>query len=106
MKPPRKLGCRCQSREATFIPSLISDEGVKIYPSLTTGNITVEVSQQAIIQSPFIQIFDLHGKQLYSKKLKTISTICNLSGLSNNIYFYQILTANKIIGYGKIILEE
>ncbi len=101
-----KLTLTYSCDKATFIPSLISDEGVKIYPSLTTGNITVEVSQQAIIQSPFIQIFDLHGKQLYSKKLKTISTICNLSGLSNNIYFYQILTANKIIGYGKIILEE
>ncbi len=62
---------------------------VSLYPSPTTGNITIQ-SPESKVQS--VEVYDIYGKRLRTTIINSVSTDINVSDLAAGIYVAHILT--------------
>jgi len=65
-----------------------------VYPNPTTGNITVNLPHTSI---GHIEIIDLNGKIIDSKRITTSTNSFNLSNFENGIYFVKVKTNTQLI---------
>jgi len=67
---------------------------LRLYPNPTAGNITVE---KGALENANLNVFDVLGRFLFSKKLEGPSTIFDLSNLPIGVYMFQILSDSGTI---------
>lgn len=67
---------------------------LRFYPNPTAGNITIE---KGALENANLNIFDILGRVLFSKKLEGPSTIIDVSNLPIGVYMFQILSDSGTI---------
>ncbi|MES2410057.1 MAG: T9SS type A sorting domain-containing protein, partial [Bacteroidota bacterium] len=76
-----------------------------IYPNPTNGNFTIDFDIADLLGEKEIQVFNVLGQRVYNSKVDTEQAIISLSGKPNGIYICKVLTGNKAVKTGKIIIE-
>jgi len=71
-------------------------------PSSDIVNIRLKNSKEKIFE---IEVFDIIGKQIFIKSnIRTSSSIIDVSSYEQGVYFYKIISSNKEVYSGKIIV--
>ncbi len=83
--------------------SLENDNAIKIYPSLSTGIITVEIAKTN--EKMEITVYSLIGELVYKTTAVTSSTIIDLFDKSAGMYFIK-LTGENIKRTKKVVLQR
>ena len=78
---------------------------VKIYPNPTTDLIRISLSEVSINGDQWIRVFDLKGGQVFSKRLLSSNEIVDLSGLPQGTFLYEVVSEEKSISSGKLIVQ-
>ncbi len=76
-----------------------SPQNIKIYPNPFVGNVNIEIKDQ---QQAYLMLFDLQGRMIYEKEIKTSTEIIDLSWLKSGMYLLQI-KMNGVSKFEKII---
>ncbi|MEI6347421.1 MAG: ice-binding family protein [Bacteroidota bacterium] len=78
---------------------------VTIYPNpfTTSINLIVNDSKENLITE--LKIFDFLGKELVSTKITKSETTVEIGNLPSGIYFYNVISKNRIIQSGKLIAQ-
>jgi len=77
---------------------------VEVYPNPSSDivNIRLKNSKEKIFE---IEVFDIFGKQIIIKSnIRTSSSIIDVSSYEKGVYFYKIISSNKEVYSGKIIV--
>jgi len=71
-------------------------------PSSDIVNIRLKNSKEKIFE---IEVFDIIGKQIFIKSnIRTSSSIIDVSSYEQGVYFYKIISSNKEVYSGKIVV--
>lgn len=94
-------------RIANCHPDSHRDCGLRIYPNPFSNVATLETYKPPSLHIEKVSFF-LYD--IFGKRVKLIETEENLmeihrNGLRNGLYFYRVLSENKTIGIGKIVIE-
>ncbi len=84
---------------------LKSKVAVKIYPNPFSTQATMEVIGLENNADASVKILDRYGRLLREQTLNNGSTQIDGKDLIPGIYFYQILTANKLLTQGKLMIQ-
>ena len=73
------------------------------YPNPTTGQLTVELDEEFLQQNRAdYMIYDLSGQLVNAGHITNVSTILNVSNLSNGMYILKIVSGQQLVGTSKI----
>jgi len=79
---------------------------VTIYPNPFTSSIAVRINDESNINKCELRVLDASGNlvlnQIITQKLTTIST----NNLISGVYFYEVISENKVIQSGKLISNQ
>jgi hypothetical protein len=84
------------------LPDAESLKDLEVYPNPATNEITVTFSENK--GNLIINLVDNHGKIVGSKKASRGMTRFETSGLSNGIYYIQVLSDGRLIGVQNVAL--
>ena len=84
------------------LPSAINSDGLIIYPNPSNGVIKISTTGSDEINS--IDIFDITGKLIISKKIKPGVSLIDIENLPKGILVIKVLTDNKIFS-SKIVIN-
>lgn len=80
------------------------ERNVLVYPNPFTQSTTLEIISEKENLNAEVFVYDVFGKIVYIKKLKTKKEALNPS-LSGGVYFYEVKNGKTIIGKGKMIVQ-
>ncbi len=80
------------------ISEIADANNVFIFPNPSQGKFSIEAKGDLIIYSVL-------GEKIYSQKLVSEKTEIDLADKPNGIYFYQIISQEKIIATGKLVIQ-
>lgn len=75
---------------------------MNVYPNPTTNYLTLKVRDTSKFT---YQLFDVQGKVIKNKEIKTISTTIKMGELPNATYFLKVTSNNQLIKTFKIIKQ-
>ena len=77
------------------------NENVKVYPNpITENSFTIETPFSQTIQ---LHLLDIHGRTILSRELPQNINKISLDGISDGLYFVQLIDENKVVHQQKII---
>lgn len=77
------------------------NENVKVYPNpISENSFTIETPFNHPIQ---LHLLDIHGRIILSKELPQNTNKITLEGISDGLYFIQLIDGNKVVHQQKII---
>ena len=90
---------------STVISTLEWNGSVNVFPNpfSTSANLIIETNGD--FENANVEIIDIHGRIVKSVKVETKLVELNKDGLSNGIYTYRLSNNNKIVAYGKLVLN-
>lgn len=95
-----------QAFEISIVEGLLEVKGINItvsaYPNPTTDFLNLKVENYDNTNLSY-QLFDMNGKLLESKKLKSDQTIIDMSNLPSATYFVKVIQNSKKVKTFKII---
>ncbi len=77
---------------------------VKVYPNPSTTYFTLQLSSSPSTPTHF-QLYDALGRPVMREAINTETTALQRGNLPTGIYFWQLESANKILGRGKVVME-
>jgi hypothetical protein len=87
----------------TNIKELNELSEIKVYPTLTTDRIYIDLNDFSRYCS--FELFDAEGRLIEQTKLTTNNNFMSLKRLHKGMYFYRLTVDNKLIKSGKIMKE-
>jgi hypothetical protein len=82
------------------------DPGLKIYPTLTSGQLTLELPSERAGEYLSYEVIDLNGRLVQAQTFRAESLQeVNLNQLQTGMYFITIYENDRIIGREKLILQ-
>lgn len=90
------------------INSLTENAGeLKVYPNPNNGIFILQINSQQPVNNNYIQVYDVLGQQVYQSSVNTNNMQINVSGQSQGLYFYRVVTeTGELVGEGKIVLQR
>ncbi|MBC7694743.1 MAG: DUF3494 domain-containing protein [Burkholderiales bacterium] len=82
-----------------------NNEGLSVFPNPFTSMVTIVMSNVSQDLKTEFKMYDLVGKEVYSKTLTQQSTQMEVTGLEKGLYFYKIFKANVLSQSGKLIAD-
>jgi hypothetical protein len=76
---------------------------IKVYPNPGTGMVWFSLSESMVKGE--VTVFDIYGKLVSRTALNQNEQKVDLSAEAKGIYFYRVLSENKLIGSGKLVIE-
>jgi hypothetical protein len=104
-----KIQCGVSSMDSVTVfvdPNSVREEkissSISLFPNPSTGEFTIN----AVVpfQNGQLHIFDINGKLVSSYLLKGQKTSLNLAELKEGVYFYTIISNNKVLKRDKIVI--
>lgn len=86
------------------LQALNTNKTVVLYPNPSTTSFTLQLSTPPTTQTYF-QLYDALGRQVKREEINSSSTTINRNNLPGGIYFWQLLSENKILDRGKLVIE-
>jgi len=85
-----------------------TDSGIKIYPNPATGQFTIDMSQSKLKKQRNLIVYDLNGRVLYKKQLKSSKekVLIDSEKWQSGIYLINLFCQKKLIFSGKVILAN
>ena len=77
---------------------------VSISPNPTTTSFTVQLSTPPSPETYF-QLYDAMGRQLRREEINSNTTTINRNNLTSGIYFWQLVSGNRMLERGKLVME-
>lgn len=87
----------------TGINTLVSVNGVSVYPNPSNGIVTLFVSDAS--KEMNFEIYDAIGKMIFNKIINSSETQINISELTTGIYSYRLVNSNGSVSQGKLIKQ-
>ena len=75
------------------VPLAIEDttfSNLKIYPNPTTGFVNIDLGNQNLESNSIVKLFDIQGRMISTKEMKTAIDNINISNLSDGVYLITI----------------
>jgi subtilisin-like proprotein convertase family protein len=75
------------------VPLAIEDttfSNLKIYPNPTTGFVNIDLGNQNLESNSIVKLFDIQGRMILTKEMKTAIDNVNISNLSDGVYLITI----------------
>lgn len=75
------------------VPLAIEDttfSNLKIYPNPTTGFVNIDLGNQNLESNSIVKLFDIQGRMISTKEMKTAIDNINISNLSDGVYLISI----------------
>jgi len=75
------------------LPLSIEDttfSNLKIYPNPTTGFVNIDLGNQNLESNSIVKLFDIQGRMILTKEMKTAIDNVNISNLSDGVYLITI----------------
>lgn len=75
------------------VPLAIEDttfSNLKIYPNPTTGFVNIDLGNQNLESNSIVKLFDIQGRMISTKEMKTAIDNVNISNLSDGVYLITI----------------
>jgi hypothetical protein len=63
---------------------------LKIYPNPTTGFVNIDLGNQNLESNSIVKLFDIQGRMILTKEMKTAIDNVNISNLSDGVYLITI----------------
>ncbi|NDP22867.1 MAG: T9SS type A sorting domain-containing protein [Paludibacter sp.] len=82
-----------------------NENHLSVYPNPMQDNAMVKLDSQIQIKAAEFVIYDLSGATLKSTQVNSNEFEINRTGLANGLYIYKIITQDKIVGMGKLLLK-
>ncbi|MCQ2280657.1 MAG: choice-of-anchor J domain-containing protein [Bacteroidales bacterium] len=77
---------------------------IGVYPNPTSGVFTVQL-EMIDLQQVEIQVFDVFGKQLFTKNVTGNLTEINLSSMSSGIYVLRMVAEGNVVATAKVVKQ-
>jgi len=77
-----------------------SKNEVSVYPNPGKGIFTITT-----VDATTIEVYNIIGAKIYTAKIDTEKTTLDLSSQHNGIYFYKLMSGNRILSAEKLIIE-
>jgi hypothetical protein len=74
----------------------------EIYPNPAKDVLTIK--SNSLKENMWIKIYNTIGDVVFKESMSSLNSSFNISGLSNGIYFYEVLVGNKIMKTDKIVI--
>jgi hypothetical protein len=75
---------------------------VTLFPNPNSGSFSVQVQNST---GNSIEIYNMLGERIRVESLRNLSTIMDLTTQPKGMYFYRVISENKFIGSGKLVIE-
>lgn len=85
----------------TGIDVITNEPAVNVYPNPTTGVFTFEMKE---IKDASVRITNILGETIHSEKINSQTTIMNIKGVPNGVYFMEIKVDGKV--YSRKLAKE
>lgn len=82
-----------------------TNQGINIFPNPFSSLVTISMNDVSKDVKMEYKMYDVLGKEVYSKTLAQESTQIEINGLEKGLYFYKIFKQNTLFQSGKIIAE-
>lgn len=79
---------------------------VSIYPNPFNNSTIITIDEASMINVVVLNIYNFLGKEVISKTVTKQSIVLNTNNLPSGIYFYNVISNNKIIQSGKLISQK
>jgi hypothetical protein len=90
---------------STGINEIIANNISTVYPNPFANTTTININANITLKNASVSIVDMLGKQVKSMRVDKNEIQLNRDDLQKGIYFYQVLSNEKIISTGKLIIE-
>jgi len=80
------------------------ENGIRVYPNPANNEITIEFVNYDNLQNAELQIYDLLGSLIFSRKLTENVTHISVAELQSGLYFYNIVVNNNCIAKEKLVI--
>lgn len=81
-------------------------ETIKIYPNPFSTSTTIVINNQSQFIGSELKMYNCIGEEVISVIISEQTTILRTNNLSSGIYFYRLITNNKIMQSGKLISQQ
>ena len=95
----------CGTESTSIFNTTKRNEIVSIYPNPFKTSTTVLINDASQINRTELRIFNLLGVEVMKTNITKQSTTLETTNLSSGIYFYKLISNNKIIQTGKLISQ-
>jgi hypothetical protein len=82
----------------------LSGFSINVYPNPNTGVLNIAMSSD-LANHASVQIFDALGKLVISQNLSSEQNMVNTSALSNGVYIFKVMSADKSLKIGRMIKQ-
>ena len=89
----------------TNIQKIIMAEPIGVFPNPFSDKLTVSIPPSLMEQDLEFELINMLGELVYSSNLPNIQTELTILGLTKGIYFYKVVSSDKIIQTRKIVVE-
>jgi hypothetical protein len=104
----------CETNIETSTKSISNENSISLFPNPSTGLFTLAFAGQQNFVSGTVEIYNVMGQRVESKKLKVESLPCgsqgeeiDLTSQPSGVYFYRVINEDEsLIGEGKVIIEK
>jgi len=83
----------------------IENSTFDILPNPASEKLTVSGNQLSVIGNQFI-VYDLFGKEVLTRELKTEKQLIDISALKQGIYYYKIVNNGELTDGGKLVIVK
>ena len=83
-----------------------TNEAVTIYPNPFSTSTTIMINDASQIKEVELRMYNVLGKEVMNTTLTKQLTTLETSNLPSGIYFYKVISNNKIIQSGKLVSQK
>ncbi len=96
----------CNSTDG-ITPIQLSYPSISLFPNPSSGLFTIAFSGTQNVVSGRVEIYNVMGQRVESKKLKGESEEIDLTGQPNGVYFFRVISEDGgLIGDGKVVIAH
>ncbi|MFN0201338.1 MAG: T9SS type A sorting domain-containing protein, partial [Bacteroidia bacterium] len=97
-----KVGSACDTLGLSN-QEAVNSKQIKIYPNPARDRLQLESSE--VLQKGTFVLYNLAGQAMLRQEVFGNAAEINVEDMAAGMYFYRIFEGNKVIAYGKVVIE-
>ncbi|MDI1257594.1 MAG: ice-binding family protein [Flavobacterium sp.] len=87
------------------IPTVLQTKIVTLYPNPFNSSLNIAVNENTLANDAMFQLYDVTGREVIATKIIGQLVTVSTGNLQSGMYFYKIVSGNRIIQSGKLIAK-